>query len=448
MVRRKEIVKRIFAASLALTLVFTGTMSTLSRAVSYENEYLSSINMLGRVTKEDIAKAKRERDYARKQAQRTKTRLGELNKKKTTLQGDLKDLSLLSYEQKVQYETISGQLQSALDAKAEALDRFITAQENLTKRKTQFEERVKAMFEFQNKSTLELMLESDSIAGFFTNLELMSLIADADSQVLDDLQIALDDAQLTADTAMDEAKEMQDIADEKQKELNELESRIGVTTKALDSVSTQITSEEKLLDELNGESDKISQKVKDLEKEYYNQNYTPPSNNNGNRNNNSSGNSGNSGNSGRSSGGSSTKTVSGVTFSWPTASHKITSPYGYRVHPISGVKKFHKGIDIGNVGYGGTIAAAASGRVILVSLPVPGRNTGGSGYGNYCIIDHGNGITTLYAHCRNIYVKKGQTVSRGQKIAECGSTGGSTGPHLHFEVRVSGNTRNPRNYLP
>ena len=75
MVRRKEIVKRIFAASLALTLVFTGTMSTLSRAVSYENEYLSSINMLGRVTKEDIAKAKRERDYARKQAQRTRPAL-------------------------------------------------------------------------------------------------------------------------------------------------------------------------------------------------------------------------------------------------------------------------------------------------------------------------------------------------------------------------------------
>jgi len=446
MVNRKAIVKKIFAAALSVTLVFTGTMSTLSRAVSYENEYLSSINLLGRVTRNDIEKAKRERDYARKQAQRAKTRISDLNKKKSSLQGDLKDLSLLSYEQKVQYETISGQLQSALDAKAEALDRFIAAQENLTKRKTQFEERVKAMFEFQNKSTLELMLESDSIAGFFTNLELMSLIADADSQVLDDLQIALDDAQLTADSAMDEASEMQEIADAKQKELNELESRIGVTTKALDNVSTQITSEEKLLDELNGESDKISQKVKELEKEYYKQNYTPPSNNGGNNN---SGNSGSSsGSSGRTSGGGSTKTVSGVTFSWPTASHKVTSSYGYRIHPISHVKKFHKGIDIGGVGYGGTIAATASGRVILVNLPVPGRNTGGSGYGNYCIIDHGNGITSLYAHCRNIFVKKGQTVSRGQKIAECGSTGGSTGPHLHFEIRVNGNTRNPRNYLP
>ena len=131
MVNRKAIVKKIFAAALSVTLVFTGTMSTLSRAVSYENEYLSSINLLGRVTRDDIEKAKRERDYARKQAQRAKTRISDLNKKKSSLQGDLKDLSLLSYEQKVQYETISGQLQSALDAKAEALDRFIAAQENL-----------------------------------------------------------------------------------------------------------------------------------------------------------------------------------------------------------------------------------------------------------------------------------------------------------------------------
>lgn len=440
MINSKKIVRNVFAAVLAACLVFTGTMSAFSRALSYEDEVLGSIEMLGKVTQADLDKARRERDYTVKQLQNAKSRLKDLNKKKTTLQGDMKDLSLLSYEQKVQYEQISGQLQSALDAKATALDRYISAQDTLTKRKTQFEDRVKAMFEFQNKSTLELMLESDSIAGFFTNLELMSLIADADNQVLDDLQIALDDAQLAADTAMDEANEMQEIADAKQKELNELENRIGVTTKALDNVSTQITSEEKLLDELNGESARINQKVKDLEKEYYKQNYTPPATNSGSSNSNS----------GRTSGGGGkyTRTVSGVTFSWPTASHKVTSAFGYRIHPISNVKKFHAGIDIGGVGYGGTIAAAASGKVILVRLPVPGRNKGGTGYGNYLIIDHGNGITTLYGHCRNIFVKTGQTVSRGQKIAECGSTGGSTGPHLHFEVRLHGSYKNPLNYLP
>ena len=92
--------------------------------------------------------------------------------------------------------------------------------------------------------------------------------------------------------------------------------------------------------------------------------------------------------------------------------------------------------------------AAASGKVILVSEPVEGKNKGGSGYGNYCIIDHGNGYTTLYGHARDIYVKEGQKVSRGQSIGEVGSTGTSTGAHLHFEVRINGGTVNPLNYLP
>ena len=86
--------------------------------------------------------------------------------------------------------------------------------------------------------------------------------------------------------------------------------------------------------------------------------------------------------------------------------------------------------------------AAASGTVIFVTEPVEGKNKGGSGYGNYCIIDHGNGYTTLYGHARDIYVKE------GQQIGEVGSTGTSTGAHLHFEVRINGGTVNPLNYLP
>ena len=92
--------------------------------------------------------------------------------------------------------------------------------------------------------------------------------------------------------------------------------------------------------------------------------------------------------------------------------------------------------------------AAAAGTVILVSEPVEGQNKGGTGYGNYCIIDHGNGYSTLYGHARDIYVYEGQYVSAGESIGEVGSTGTSTGAHLHFEVRLWGDTRNPLDYLP
>lgn len=143
----------------------------------------------------------------------------------------------------------------------------------------------------------------------------------------------------------------------------------------------------------------------------------------------------------RSSGSSSGTVRSGGRFGWPCpSSSRITSPYGYRIHPIYGTKKFHSGIDIG-ASSGSAIVAAESGTVILASTGYNG------GYGNYIILSHGNGYTTRYAHCSSLKVKVGDTVSRGQTIATVGSTGASTGPHLHFEVRINGETQNPVNYL-
>jgi murein DD-endopeptidase MepM/ murein hydrolase activator NlpD len=123
--------------------------------------------------------------------------------------------------------------------------------------------------------------------------------------------------------------------------------------------------------------------------------------------------------------------------SWPV-SGPVTSPFGWRIHPILGYKKFHTGIDIG-VGYGVPINAAGSGTVIYATWM--------GGYGNVIIIDHGNGLSTLYAHQSSLAVGTGAHVARGQTIGYVGSTGFSTGPHLHFEVRVNGNPVDPMGYL-
>lgn len=134
-------------------------------------------------------------------------------------------------------------------------------------------------------------------------------------------------------------------------------------------------------------------------------------------------------------------TSSSGKFVWPVpSSQRISSGYGYRIHPIYGTRKLHAGIDIAAAG-GANIVAADSGTVILSSWGYNG------GYGNYIIISHGNGLTTRYAHCSNLYVKVGDTVSRGQVIAAVGSTGSSTGNHCHFEVRVNGESKQPLNYL-
>ncbi len=134
-------------------------------------------------------------------------------------------------------------------------------------------------------------------------------------------------------------------------------------------------------------------------------------------------------------------TISSGTFQWPVpSSSRITSNYGYRVHPISGTWKLHAGLDIGAEG-GADIVAGESGTVLLASFGYNG------GYGNYVIINHGNGITTRYAHCSNLYVSTGDTVIKGQVIAAVGSTGASTGNHCHFEVRINGESKDPKNYL-
>jgi murein DD-endopeptidase MepM/ murein hydrolase activator NlpD len=117
---------------------------------------------------------------------------------------------------------------------------------------------------------------------------------------------------------------------------------------------------------------------------------------------------------------------------------EITSGFGYRMHPILGYQKFHSGIDFG-ADEGTTIRAAAAGVVIYAQWY--------GGYGNAIILDHGGGITTLYGHTQGFYVAEGDKVQKGQPIAAVGSTGLSTGPHVHFEVRQNGEPIDPAPYL-
>ncbi|HZY99770.1 MAG TPA: peptidoglycan DD-metalloendopeptidase family protein [Candidatus Baltobacteraceae bacterium] len=120
-------------------------------------------------------------------------------------------------------------------------------------------------------------------------------------------------------------------------------------------------------------------------------------------------------------------------FSWPVTG-TITSPFGWRSNPFGGSPEFHQGLDIAAPS-GTTVTAAAGGTVIMAQWY--------GGYGNYILIDHGGGYSTGYGHLSAIYISQGQSVSRGQAIGAVGSTGASTGPHLHFEVRINGKPVDP-----
>ena len=439
-------VRKITAALLMLAVIGAGSFTALlmSRPVCASNDVFMRASMFRYDTAEELEARRAEREQAAANAQAAANMVSALASERNALSGELAELNELSEEQMAQYEVIAAQLAAALVAKAEALDAYITAQENLESTEQMFQERLSVMFEYQNKSTLEVLLESDSLAGFFTNMEIITLISDADAQAVDQMEIALQNAEMQRELALQQADEMQAIADEKQAQLDELEARIGETTAALEDISCELdswTAQENSLEALAASLDaqianlqaqydaeqaapttvattETSESVVALETEAAGTPTPAPTSN-----------------------------ASGVSLQWPTWCHTITSYFGYRVHPIYGNTRFHSGIDIG-AGFGDTIMAAASGTVIYVETPVPGQSWGGSGYGNYFIIDHGNGVSTLYAHCTSVYVSNGQTVSQGEAVGTVGSTGGSTGSHLHFEVRINGTRVDPLSYLP
>lgn len=215
--RKRSLVMRKIA--MLLVALFVCLIATAS------SSWLSAQNVVAfggvpvicnKVTKQDIENAKKKRDNAKADAQNAANMVAQLEDKRSELNGELEKLNAANEAQKAQYVIIAGQLEAALEEKAKALDEYILAQENLEYQQEVFTNRISVMFEYQNKSTLEVLLESDSIAGFFTNMELITLIADSDAQAVDLLQSAMDDAELQAEIKLQYAEEMQSIADEKQ----------------------------------------------------------------------------------------------------------------------------------------------------------------------------------------------------------------------------------------
>ena len=129
----------------------------------------------------------------------------------------------------------------------------------------------------------------------------------------------------------------------------------------------------------------------------------------------------------------------GGIFAWPAPSYtRISDDYGNRIHPTLGVEQFHNGVDMAAPG-GSPILAAYDGKVVAAAYS--------NSMGNYIMIDHGDGLYTIYMHASALYVSTGASVTKGQKIAAVGSTGRSTGNHLHFSVRLNGSYVSPWNYI-
>ena len=278
------------------------------------------------------------------------------------------------------------------------------AEIHLKQRQDILNKRVRSIYMHGQLSYLEVITGAKSFSDFANRLELLKRIIHSDFKLIQEIQ---------KQKALIEAKK-----DELQQKKNKLDALAEEAKKAEDQIRAKKEEQQQIMNEAKRQKDAAAAMEADLIAESNNVRQLIQAR------------------SGSLQGEGAIVQGSG-TFIWP-CNGPITSPFGYRTHPIFGTTIYHAGMDIG-VDYGTPIHAADGGTVILAGWC--------GGYGNAVIIDHGNGLQTLYGHNTSVAVSEGQAVSQGEVIAYAGSTGYSTGPHCHFEVRENGEAVDPMGYL-
>lgn len=320
-----------------------------------------------------------------------------------------------------QLEELSGQIsdkEAEIAVTQEALDQAKAVEEEQYQ---SMKLRIKYMYEKGDTSFIDLILESKSIAQMLNRAEYIAQISSYDRQMLDEYaatkeNIAANEAKLETEhdelltlQASTEAKQasVEELLAAKQAELSSYETQIASAQNQINAYEQDIAAQESKIQQMEAEIRRQEEEAK-KKAEASGKSYT-------------------------------VKSLGNTSFIWPCpSSSRITSNFGGRESPTEGASSNHQGIDIG-ASTGSNILAAASGVVTIATYS--------SSAGNYVMISHGGGVSTVYMHCSSLLVSEGEQVSQGQVIAKVGSTGYSTGPHLHFGIRSGGSYVNPLNYV-
>ncbi|MDP4181306.1 MAG: peptidoglycan DD-metalloendopeptidase family protein [Bacillota bacterium] len=324
-------------------------------------------------------------------------------KEQSKLKSAIDDKNYLTSQQKntnAQYKSLSDEnerLQKEIDQIQDAVDE---AEENYKKQDELFKTRLKIMYETASYGKTNTLLKSKNVTDFFARLKYIQAVSNRDKQLIDDVVTAKNDIeykkQLKEKMKLDKEKKI----DAKKKQIENIKASRADLDEQIRQINDKLDKLDEQEDELIKKSDELTSQIKALQ--------------------------------------SKGKYIGGSMI-WPVpSSGLITSYYGMRFHPVLKKYKMHTGIDIG-ASSGVSILAANKGVVIVAGWE--------SGYGNTVIIDHGGGVSTLYAHSSRLLVSVGDKVNAGEVIAKVGSTGLSTGPHLHFEVRKNGATADPTQYV-
>ena len=340
----------------------------------------------------------------------------------------IEDVSAKLKQIQADLDAANARLQSIRSRQAEINAQIVQTQNEIVKmeaylktRQNVLNRRVRAIYMHGQLNYLEVILGANSFSDFANRVELLKRVIRSDYNLI--LEIQKQKAAIEAKKAQleEDKRQLDALAAEAEKTQQEIAAKKAEQQKVLDAAKSNKAAAAQMEQDLNAQLASVRNLIQQrlAAAEAARQATQQASSDEGG-------------------GGSDDNYVQGTgAMGWP-CSGPITSPFGYRTHPIFGTTIFHAGIDIG-VDYGTPIHAADSGVVVYSGWI--------SGYGNAVIIDHGGGISTLYGHNQSLAVSEGQSVSKGSVIAYAGSTGNSTGPHCHFEVDVNGSPVNPMGYL-
>ena len=408
-----------------LTLIFC--MQPVCNVQATEESNLSEAQQEKKTLENDLQKAKELIDSLKGSKEDIQSEVEKLDKQLNEISGKVKELE----------SRLSKKRQEIADTES-ALNK---AKEQEKKQYRNMKKRIQFMYENGQTSYVEMLLSADSFTDFLNAVEYITQISQYDRKMLKEyqnMQVTIADTQKTLETDYASLQSLQAKVQEEKQAVAALESaKKGELNDVADDLTDAQTVAKAYEAEIQAQNEVIAQiqaaQKRAAEQQAAQQQAQAAEENQGatdaaGENQNTAQNTTPSGN------GPSTGSMM-----WPCPSSKrVTSDYGPRTSPTNGASSNHKGIDIG-AAYGADIVAADGGTVLVATYSSSG--------GNYVIIDHGGGLCTVYMHASSLTVSAGQTVSKGQVIAKVGSTGISTGNHLHFGVTLNGVYVSPWGYV-
>ncbi len=374
-----------FVALVAALVLCISTPLALEGGTAHAETVQQKINNAGKEKQEALDKIKK----------------AEAQKKDLAAESEILDMEIGIVQDEINaIDVILDETNAEIQVKEEEIARH---EENITAHNDAFKQVLRSMDETSASSYLELLLSSKSFSEFLVHVETINEITRHDTAIIDEmvrLKNSVEAAKAVIEAKKEEQEEARAIVSGKK---NTLQEKLNQKAELSKKLEQDIESYRKVYEKARQEEESLKASLSSSLSSSSNSKYT------------------------------------GGKFCWPAPSYtRISSPYGYRNHPIFKTRKFHSGVDLAAPG-GTNILAAADGTVKM-----SGWN---GGYGNCVIIDHGGGISTLYGHASRNLVSKGQKVTKGQVIAKVGTTGNSTGNHLHFEVLINGKTTDPMAYI-